>query len=392
MSNATGERRRTLFRSLLLITAAVLAVLSIALGACKSSKTTTTATKTVAKTSASTAAAQSACPPAGSATSLTGAGATFPAPLYTKWIAEYRAKCNVEINYQAIGSGGGITNIQNKTVDFGASDAIMSQSQEQTAVASGGPILHIPMTIGGIAVVMNLPGITQGQVKLTPDVLAKIFLGQVTKWNDPAITALNSGVTLPSSDIAVVHRSDGSGTTFLFTDYLSKVSTAWQAGPGSGTTVNWPVGVGGEKNDGVAAQVNQLPGAIGYVEVAYAVKTNMIWASIKNKAGNYVQPTLAAISAAADGVTLRDDMKVLIDDSSNPNAYPISGFSWLLVYTNQTDQAKAQTLANYMWWAIHDGQSLSEALVYAKLPAGAVTKAEAQIKSITVSGSPVTFQ
>ena len=392
MSIGTGERRRTPFRSLLLITAAVLAVLSIALGACKSSKTTPSATKTAAKTSAATSAAQSACPPAGSATSLTGAGSTFDAPLFQKWTDQYKTTCGVENNYQAIGSGGGITNIQNKTVDYGASDAIMSASQEQTAVAAGGPIMHVPVTLGGAAIVANLPGIQKGQLKLTPDLLAKIFLGQIPKWNDPAVAAVNAGLSLPSTDIAVVHRSDGSGTTFIFTDYLSKVSADWKNGPGLGTTVNWPTGIGGQGSAGVAAQVQQVTGAIGYVEATYAIKNNIAWAAVQNSSGNYVEPTLAAISAAASGVTLRDDMKVMVDNSSNPDAYPISGFSWALIYQNQTDQAKAQTLANYFWWGLHEGQTFGEALGYAKLPADAVTKAEAEIKSMTVNGQPVKFQ
>ncbi len=389
------EQRRRPYR-LLLIAGLLLAVLSVALGACKSSKTTTptkTAVRTTVATSAANTPAQTtACPPARSASSLTGAGSTFDDPLFTKWNADYNTKCSIQINYQAIGSGGGITNIQNKTVDYGASDAIMSDSQEQTAVANGGAILHIPVTIGGEAVVVNLPGLTQGQLKLTPDVLAKIFLGQIKKWNDAAITGINAGVTLPSTDIAVVHRSDGSGTTFIFTDYLSKVSADWKNGPGAGTTVSWPVGVGGDKNAGVAAQVKQVPGAIGYVEVTYAIQTNMTWASLQNSSGNYVQPTLAAISASAAGVALPASMKILIDNSSNPDAYPISGFSWALVYQNQTDQAKAQTLANYLWWGIHEGQNDSEPLGYAKLPADAVTKAEAQISSLTVNGQPVTFK
>jgi len=388
------ERRRLPYR-LLLIAGLLLAVLSIALVACKSSKKTTptkTVVKTSVATSANTPAQTTACPPPGSASSLTGAGSTFDNPLFTKWNDEYNTKCSIQINYQSIGSGGGITNIQNKIVDFGASDAIMSDSQEETAVANGGAILHIPVTIGGEAVVVNLPGLTQGQLKLTPDVLAKIYLGQITKWNDPAVTSINAGVTLPSSDIAVVHRSDGSCTTFIFTDYLSKVSADWKNGPGAGTTVNWPVGVGGEKNAGVAAQVTQITGAIGYVEVTYAIQTKMTWASLQNSSGRYVEPTLAAISASAAGVTLPADMKVLIDNSSNPVAYPISGFSWALVYQNQTDQGKAQALANYLWWGIHEGQNDSEPLGYAKLPADAVTKAEAQINSLTVNGQPLTFK
>lgn len=377
-------------RKLLLLAVVLLATLSLAFVACKDNKNKTepTATSGTQPTPAATVPAVT-CPPQGSATSLTGAGATFPAPLYTKWVAEYKSACGVEINYQAIGSGGGITNITEKTTDYAGSDAIMNADQ---IAAAPGAILHIPMTMGGIAVVVNLPDLTSGQLKLTPDALAKIYLGEITKWNDAAIAAENTGLTLPDTDIAAVHRSDGSGTTFQFTDYLSKVSTDWQTQIGSGTTVEWPAGVGGEKNAGVAAQVQQLPGAVGYVEVAYAVQNNMVWTALKNQAGNYEEPTLEAISAAAVGVTLPDDMKVLIDNSANPDAYPIAGFTWALVYQDQTDAAKAQTLLNYLWWSIHDGQQFSEALSYAVLPDDVVAKAEALINSVTVNGQPVQFK
>ena len=390
MLTRNPEQRGESYGKLLLIAGALVAILSLTLVACKSSSKSNSPTATAKAQTTGTPA--SACPPPGSATSLTGAGSTFDNPLFTKWNSEYKNKCNVEVNYQSIGSGGGIKAITDKTVDFGASDAILNAEQEAAALAAGGPILHIPMTMGGTAVVVKLSGIQQGQLKLTPDVLAKIFLGQIKKWNDAAITGVNSGVSLPSTDITVVHRSDGSGTTFLFTDYLSKVSTDWKSQVGSATSVNWPTGIGGQGNAGVAAQVSQITGAIGYVEVTYAIQNNMTWASLQNKSGAYVQPTLAAIRAAAVGVALPDDMKVLIDDSSNPDAYPISGFSWALVYKNQTDQSKAQTLANYLWWGVHDGQEFSEPLSYAKLPTAAVTKAEAQINSLSVYGQPVTFK
>lgn len=388
MARQPTEQRRKPFGKLLFITGALVALMSMLFVACGGSDSKKTPTSTPVGPTP-TASSASVCPPTGAATSLSGAGATFPAPLYTKWVDVFKTKCGVEINYQAIGSGGGITNITNQTVDFGASDAILTAEQEQAAVAAGGPILHIPMTIGGIAVVFKLPGFTSGQLKLTPDVLAKIYLGDIEKWNDPAIAAVNAGLSLPDTDITVVHRSDGSGTTFQFTDYLSKVSTDWQSQVGSATTVNWPVGVGGEKNAGVAAQVDALPGAIGYVEVAYAVQANMVWAALQNKSGAFVEPTLAAISAAADGVVLPDDMKVFIDNSDNAAAYPIAGFTWVLAYQNQTDQAKAQSLVYYLWWSIHDGQQYSEALTYATMPAGAVSKAEALIESITYNGQPV---
>jgi phosphate transport system substrate-binding protein len=382
------EQRRRPYGKLLLLAGALLALLSVTLVACKSSKKTPGATATQPAASTSTQGAF-ACAPAGSASALTGAGATFPYPLYSKWIAEYKSVCNVEINYQSIGSGGGITNITNKTVDYAGSDAIMNADQTSLAEGAGGPILHIPMTMGGVALVVNLPGIQSGQLKLTPDVLAKIFLKTIKKWNDPAIAGINTGLTLPDTDIAVAHRSDGSGTTFQFTDYLAKISPDWKSQVGSGSTVNWPGDVGGQGNDGVAGLVQQTQGAIGYVEVAYAIKSNMVWAAIQNKSGKFVEPTLAGISAAAVGVTLPDDMKVLIDNSDNADAYPIAGFSWALVYVNQPDQAKGRTLVNYLWWSIHQGQAFSEALNYAKLPAPAVTKAEAQIKSIMYNNQPI---
>ncbi len=388
MSQRTVAERERPYGKLFILFAALFALLSFTVVACKSSKNTPSATATQPATPTALA---FACAPAGSATSLTGAGSTFDNPLFSKWVAVYKSLCGVENNYQSIGSGGGITNITNKTVDYGASDAIMNATQI-AAAAAGGPIMHVPVTLGGVAIIANLSGIQSGQLKLTPDVLANIFLGKITKWNDPAITGINSGLTLPNTDIAVVHRSDGSGTTFLFTDYLSKISADWKSQVGAGTTVNWPAGVGADKSAGVAAQVKQVPGAIGYVEATYAIQNNIPWAAVQNSSGKYVEPTLSAISAAATGVTLPDDMKVLVDNSTNPDAYPISGFSWALIYQNQTDMAKAQTLANYFWWGIHDGQSYSEALGYAKLPSDAVAKAEAELNSMTVNGQPLKFK
>ncbi len=382
MSLRTVEQRRRPYGKLFLLAGALLALLSLALVACKSGgggKNTPTAQPKGTATAQSTA----LCPPAGAAKSLNGAGATFPFPLYSKWVDAFKAACGVEINYQSIGSGGGIKQITQKTVDYGASDAIMTTQQEQDANTAGGPILHIPMTMGGIAVVVNLPNIQQGQLKLTPDVLANIFLKKIDKWNDPAIAQANAGLTLPDTAIAVVHRADGSGTTFQFTDYLSKVSPDWQSQVGSATSVQWPGDIGGEGNEGVANQVKQNTGAIGYVEVAYAIQSNMTWAAIQNTSGKFIEPTLAAISAAAIGVTLPDDMKILIDNSDNPDSYPISGFSWVLVYQKQAKQSIGQALVSYLWWSIHDGQQYSEALKYARLPDAVVTKAEAQIRSIT---------
>jgi len=323
------------------------------------------------------------------AVSLTGAGATFPNPLYTKWFDEYYKLTGVKINYQAIGSGGGIQQITAGTVDFGASDGIMTDNQTANAVAAHGPILHIPMTSGAVAIILNVSGIASGQLKLTPDVLADIYLKKITKWNDPRIVAINPGLTLPDAAIAVVHRSDGSGTTFIFTNYLSKVSDAWKTNVGNATSVNWPGDIGGQGSAGVAGQVQQIPNSIGYVELAYALQNKLPWATLKNSAGNFEEPTLVGATKAAEGITLPDDMKVMITNSSNPDAYPIAGFSWMLVYVNQTDQAKGKTLAQMLWWGIHDGQQYSPPLDYAPLSSAVVTKAENEILSIKYQGQPL---
>ena len=366
------------------LAATVAAVLLSACGGSSNAGSTTPSTSGGTTTTGSTA-----CPPGGAATSLTGAGASFPYPLYSKWTSQFDKLCGVQINYQSVGSGAGISQITQKTVDFGASDGIMTDDQVKAAEAAGGPILHIPMTSGAVAVIVNLAGIGQGQLKLTPDVLANIYLKNIKKWNDPAITSINPGISLPSSDIAVVHRSDGSGTTFIFTNYLSKVSSEWKDRVGNATTVEWPGDIGGEKNDGVAQQVKQIPGAIGYVELAYAMQNNLAWASMQNKSGKYVEPTLDSTTAAATGVTIPNDTKVMITDSSNPDAYPIVGFTWILAYVNQTDQAKGQSLVYYLWWSIHDGQQFSTDLLYAPLSPDVVKKAEAEVKSISYQGQPL---
>lgn len=372
------------------ITAATVAafLLSACGGSGGSSPTPTTSGRSPTAGSTTTA-AQSPCPPSGAAGKLTGAGATFPFPLYSKWVDQFNKQCKVQINYQPVGSGGGIKQITAETVDFGASDGIMTADQITAAEAAGGPILHIPMTSGAVAIVFNLPDIQRGQLKLTPDVLADIYLKKITKWNDSRIADLNSGIDLPDTDIAVVHRSDGSGTTFIFTDYLSKVSPDWEGQVGEGTSVQWPGDIGGEGSEGVTNQVRQITGAIGYVELAYATQNNLTWAMVQNSAGNYVEPTLAATTAASQGVVLPDDMKTMITDSANPAAYPIAGFSWVLAYANQTDKAKGQSLVYYLWWGIHDGQQYASDLVYAPLSAEAVKKAEAEIKSITYQGQPL---
>jgi phosphate transport system substrate-binding protein len=323
---------------------------------------------------------------------LNGAGATFPAPLYTKWFDEYNKLTGVKINYQAVGSGAGIKQITEGTVDFGASDGIMTDEQVKAAEAASGHILHIPMTIGPVAVIYNIAGINSGQLKLSGDVLANIYLKKITKWNDPSITALNPGLSLPDAAIAVVYRSDGSGTTYIFTNYLSKISDTWKAQVGNATSVKWPGDIGGQGSAGVAGQVQQLPNSIGYVEFAYAVQNKISFAQLKNSAGNFIAPSLLAASKAADGVALPDDMKIMITNSTNADAYPIVGFTWILAFVNQKDQAKGETLVKMLWWAIHDGQQFNEALTYPRLPGAAIMKAETEIKSIKYQGQQLLNQ
>jgi len=318
---------------------------------------------------------------------LTGAGATFPYPLYSKMLAEYDKVCHVKVNYQSIGSGGGIRQLQEQTVDFGASDGIMDEKQKSEAKA--GTVLHIPTVAGAVAIIYNLQGIQRGQIKLAPEVLADIYLKKIQNWNDNHIKALNPGVTLPDLAIAVVHRSDGSGTTFIFTNYLSKVSPEWKDKVGSATSVNWPGDVGGKGNEGVANSVKQVPGAIGYVELAYAKQNNLAWAQLRNKAGTYLEPSLEGAEAAADQPDLPDNMEVMVTDSPNPKAYPITGFTWLLAYADQKDEAKADAVANLVWWMIHDGQQYALPLDYAPLKGAALQKAENLVKKIKVNGHAV---
>ncbi len=324
------------------------------------------------------------CPPSGSATALTGAGATFPAPIYTRWFDAYASACGVRVNYQAIGSGGGIRQHTERTVDFGASDAILTP--EQFAAAPG--TIMIPTVAGAVAIVANLDGLTPGQLDVSGDTIAKIYLGQITRWNDPRLAAENPGQDLPDRAITPVRRSDGSGTTNIFTTYLSKVSSDWQQQVGAGTSVQWPAGVGGEGNAGVAGQVRQIPGAIGYVELAYAKQNNLTWLGVRNQANNYVQPSLESTTAAMEGIELPDNMQVMLVDSANPSAYPIAGFTWLVVYQNQTDRAKAQSLVALMRWALTDGQAMAEPLDYAQLSPTAQQKALALVNSISVNGQP----
>jgi phosphate transport system substrate-binding protein len=318
-----------------------------------------------------------------SGVALNGAGATFPFPIYRKWFDDYAAKTGVKINYQSIGSGGGIKQLQEQTVDFGASDAPMSD--DEMSKAKGGPIVHIPTVLGAVAVTYNVPGI-ETNLKLTGDVIADIFLGKLTKWNHPRIAALNPGAKLPATDVLVVHRTEGSGTTYIFTDYLSAVSPSWKSGPGKGKEVQWPVGLGGKGNEGVAGTLKQTPGAIGYVELAYATQNKLAVAAIKNADGNFVTPSTQSATAAAAGAmtTLppNTDFRVSIVNAKGADAYPISSFTWLLVYRNMPDAGKAQKLKDFLEWALHEGEQTAPTLDYASLPAVMVTRLDSLVSSL----------
>ena len=327
-----------------------------------------------------------AAAPANATTSgadLTGAGATFPYPLYSKWFDAYATKSGVKINYQSIGSGGGIRQLSEQTVDFGASDAPMSDAE--MAKAKGGPVAHIPTALGAVTMIYNLPGVTS-PLKLTGDVIAGIFQGQITKWNDPRIAALNSGANLPATDILVVHRSDGSGTSYVFTDYLANVSPAWATKPGKGKEVQWPVGLGAKGNEGVAGQVKQTPGAIGYVELAYATQNKMAMASVKNANGEFVSPSIASVTAAAAGAAAKlpatTDYRVSIVNAPGAGVYPISSFTWIIAYTRQADPAKGKKLTDFLRWALNDGQGMESALDYAPLPESMRTALLTRVDSI----------
>ena len=344
--------------------------------------TTSTTSTTTTTTTTSPAITTSSTP----TVALNGAGGTFPAPLYTQWFSTYASIAGVQVNYQAVGSGAGITAITNNTVDFGASDAIMTSAQVTAAQASNGPLLTIPTTMGAVAIAYNLNIMGSNQLKLNGTVLANIYLKTITYWDDPAITALNPGINFPHAAIAVVHRSDSSGTSYIFTNYLSQVSSQWSTQVGVATSVNWPGDVGGSGTAGVAADVQQIGGSIGYIELAYAVQNNITVALMQNSSGNYIAPSVASASAAADGVTLPANMLVMITNSSNPTAYPITGFTWLLVYQNQTNQVKGQELVNLLWWILTRAQTYNASLTYPQLPASAITIAEAQVNSITYNG------
>jgi phosphate transport system substrate-binding protein len=317
---------------------------------------------------------------------LTGAGATFPQPIYSKWFSDYAAKTGVKINYQSIGSGGGIRQLSEQTVDFGATDAPMSDAE--LAKAKGGPIMHIPTVLGAVVVTYNLPELKR-PLRLDGTTLADVFLGKITKWNDARIAALNPGVKLPATDILVVHRSDGSGTTYVFTDYLASVSADWAAKPGKGKEVQWPVGLGGKGNEGVTGQVKQLPNSIGYVELAYAKQNKLAYADIRNAKGEFVSPTIAAVTAAAAGAAAKlpanTDYRISIVNASGKGAYPISSFTWLLVYRNQTDATKGKKLLDFVKWALTDGEKSAATLDYAPLPAAMAKQLIKQLGSVSLA-------
>ena len=319
---------------------------------------------------------------------LQGAGATFPNPLYQKWLSEYgKLNGNVRMDYQSIGSGGGIKQIKEQTVDFGASDAPMKDEDLKSAP---GEILHIPTVLGAVVMTYNLQNVSQ-PLRFSPDVIADIFLGKIKRWDDGRIKADNAGVNFPGAEITVVHRSDGSGTSAVFTDYLSKVSAEWKEKVGSGTSPNWPIGLGGKGNEGVTGQVKQTPNTIGYIELAYAVQNQLPVALIKNKAGNFVEPSLEAVTAAAaeSVATTPEDLRVSITDATGASAYPISSYTYILAYKDQKDATKGKALVDFLWWGIHDGERYATDLRYAPLPEEIVKRAEAKINSITSGGKPL---
>jgi phosphate transport system substrate-binding protein len=315
--------------------------------------------------------------------SLNGAGATFPYPLYSKWIDEYNKKFpNIRINYQSIGSGGGIRQVVAGTVDFGATDAPMKGDEARQAP---GKLFHIPTTIGAVVISYNLPAVSQ-TLKLAPDVLADIYLGKIAKWNDPRIAADNPGAALPNQPIAVVYRTDGSGTTAVFSDYLAAISSDWKDKVGSGKSVKWPVGLGAKGNEGVTGQLKTTPHTISYIERAYATQNKLPMAELRNKAGKFVAPTTESMSAAAEGVQMPDTLHVSLVNSSDERAYPIVGYTYLLVYADAKDPVKGEAIAKFLWWALHDGQSYAQALDYAPLPPGVTAQVEARLKQLTAGG------
>lgn len=340
------------------------------------------------KDSSSSSATSSSTSSSGGSVDLTGAGATFPYPIYSKWFSEYAKSNGVKINYQSIGSGGGIRQLSEQTVDFGASDSPMSD--QELANAKGGAILHFPTVMGAVVITYNIPGLAS-PLNLTGKAIADIFSGRITKWNDTRITTLNPGVNLPATDILVVHRSDGSGTTYIFTDYLSAAVPAWKSSVGKGKEVKWPVGLGAKGNEGVAGQVKQTPGSIGYVELAYARQNNLPFASVTNQAGKTVPASVAAVTAAAANVArslpANTDYRVSIVNAPGADSYPISSLTWILVYQHQTDATKGKKLVDFLNWAYTTGESQAGALDYAPLPAEMVSRLQERLKTIDLAAA-----
>lgn len=327
----------------------------------------------------------------GGAKSLSGAGATFPAPIYSLWASEYKKATGVEVAYQSIGSGGGVKQIIEQTVNFGASDAPMKDSELDKA--KGGRILHIPTVLGAVVTTYKIKGQESG-LKFTGEVLGKIFAGQITNWNDRAIADLNPDANLPSLPIAVVHRSDGSGTTDIWTNYLAAASPSWVTALGgkdkaAGKEVAWPVGIGGKGNEGVSAAVGQTEGSIGYVELSFAVEQNLAVGWVKNRAGKFIQPCIATVTAAAQEAKIPDDLRFSIVDADGQDAYPVSGATWLLVYENQTDEAKAKALVNFLAWIMDEGEKTAPTLNYAPISVTLRDKTIAKIKGIKLNGAPI---
>jgi len=327
-------------------------------------------------------------PGAGGTVNLQGAGATFPNPLYQKWISEYgKLHPNVRIDYQSIGSGGGIKQIQAQTVDFGASDAPMT---DEDLKAAPGAILHIPTVLGAVVVTYNVASITQ-PLQLSPEVVADIFLGKIKKWDDPKLKHDNPSASLPAEDITVVHRAEASGTSYVFTDYLSKVSPEWKEKVGTDKSPKWPVGQGGKGNEGVTGQIKQQPNTIGYVELAYAAQNKLPVVHIKNSSGKFVTPSIDAVTAAAASASAQtpEDLRVSITNSNGENAYPIAAYTYILAYKEQKNADKGKALVDFLWWGIHDGEQYAKDLQYAPLPAEIVKRAEVKINSITFRGKPL---
>jgi len=378
----TPKGKRTGLVAVLAVALIVITALGVVAAGCGSSELPSAGGSATTSGGTVTTAASTGTSGGASAASLNGAGATFPKPLYIEWIGEFQAtNPGVKINYQGIGSGGGIEQFTKMTVDFGASDAPMKDEEITAAeTASGAQVLHIPTVFGSVVLAYNVPDAKE--LKLDSDTLAAIFLGEITNWNDPKIAALNPGTTLPDKAIQVVHRSDSSGTTSIFTSYLTSVSKEWADTVGKGKEVQWPAGVGGQGNDGVAAVVQQQQGSIGYVELSYAIESKLTIASLKNQAGNFITPSLESTSAAAAGTQFPEDLRFSVANSPNADAYPIVGATWILAYDKMTDLAKADALKAWLTWSLSDGTAIAQDLGYAPLPDDLKTLALAKVNAI----------